>query len=104
MTIINSTSSEELLFYVNGKRICLINSPHKTLIEPETTLLAYLRNELKLTGTKLGCAEGGCGACTVMLSHYEVGKKAVVHRAINACLMPLCAVAGMHVSLYMYCL
>ena len=39
---------------------------------PETTLLSYLRNSLGLCGTKLGCGEGGCGACTVMLSHYRV--------------------------------
>jgi hypothetical protein len=51
--------------------------------------------ESGLTGTKLGCGEGGCGACTVMLSHYEGGK--VVHRAVNACLCPLYAIEGMHV-------
>lgn len=39
--------------------------------------------------------QGGCGACTVMLSHYEDGK--VVHRSANACLCPLYAVEGMHV-------
>ena len=39
---------------------------------PEMTLLSYLRNTLGLCGTKLGCGEGGCGACTVMLSYYRV--------------------------------
>lgn len=48
-----------------------------------------------LTGTKLGCGEGGCGACTVMLSHWDAGK--VHHRAVNACLCPLYAVEGAHV-------
>ncbi|QQP50708.1 Xanthine dehydrogenase, partial [Caligus rogercresseyi] len=33
---------------------------------PETTLLTYLRQNLRLTGAKLVCGEGGCGACTVM--------------------------------------
>ena len=42
------------------------------LARPETTLLSYLRNTLGLCGTKLGCGEGGCGACTVMLSQYRV--------------------------------
>lgn len=48
-----------------------------------------------LTGTKLGCGEGGCGACTVMVSSWE--QKQLQHRAINACLCPLYAVEGMHV-------
>lgn len=51
--------------------------------------------EIHLTGTKLGCAEGGCGACTVMVSH-QAGTK-LVHRSVNACLCPLYAVEGMHV-------
>ena len=48
-----------------------------------------------LTGTKLGCGEGGCGACTVMVSSWEQNK--LQHRAINACLCPLYAVEGVHV-------
>eukprot|EP00955_Chlamydomonas_euryale_P117372 366469-Chlamydomonas_euryale.AAC.6 len=51
--------------------------------------------EKGLTGTKLGCGEGGCGACTVMVSHWEGG--GIEHRAVNACLCPLYAVDGMHV-------
>lgn len=54
-----------------------------------------LDTERGLNGTKLGCGEGGCGACTVMLSHWEDGKP--VHRSVNACLCPLYAVEGMQV-------
>ena len=54
-----------------------------------------LAAEIHLTGTKLGCAEGGCGACTVMVSHQAESK--LVHRSVNACLCPLYAVEGMHV-------
>ncbi len=43
-----------------------------------------------LTGTKLGCGEGGRGACTVMVSSIVNGK--VEHRSVNACLAPLCSV------------
>ena len=42
----------------------------------------------------MGCGEGGCGACTVVLSRYDVYRKKVVHRAVNACLFPVLAVDG----------
>ena len=51
---------------------------------PETTLLAYLRNTLGLCGTKLGCGEGGCGACTVMLSQYRVVSRESSESSISA--------------------
>ena len=63
--------------------------------------------EIGLTGTKLGCSEGGCGACTVMVSQQR--DTGLVHRSVNACLCPLYAVEGMHVvtvegqSLACYC-
>ncbi len=50
-----------------------------------------------LTGSKLGCGEGGCGACTVMVSHH-IPQAGVKHAAVNACLTPLCAVHGMAVT------
>uniref|UniRef100_A0AAY4DHC6 Xanthine dehydrogenase n=1 Tax=Denticeps clupeoides TaxID=299321 RepID=A0AAY4DHC6_9TELE len=55
------------------------------------TLLTYLRRKLGLTGTKLGCAEGGCGACTVMISKFHPHLKCIVHHAVNACLAPVCS-------------
>lgn len=52
-----------------------------------------------MCGTKLGCGEGGCGACTVMVSQItdRVHKK-VKHLAVNACLIPVCAIHGMAVT------
>ena len=39
--------------------------------DPNQTILNFIRNELKKTGTKEGCAEGGCGACTIVLGELE---------------------------------
>lgn len=73
-----------LVFYVNGRKHDIKG------VEPETTLLQYLRgSSVGLTGTKLGCGEGGCGACTVMISSYDFRNKAIRHLAVNACLAPL---------------
>ncbi|CAH0581385.1 unnamed protein product [Chrysodeixis includens] len=82
----------ELVFYVNGKKVV------EPKPDPEWTLLWYLRKKLRLTGTKLGCAEGGCGACTVMVSKYNRTEKKVVHLAVNACLAPVCAMHGLAVT------
>ncbi|KVI09438.1 [2Fe-2S]-binding [Cynara cardunculus var. scolymus] len=77
--------SKDAILYVNGVRKVLPDGlAHLSLLE-------YLR------GTKLGCGEGGCGACTVMVSYFDQNSKKCVHQAINACLAPLYSVEGMHV-------
>ncbi|XP_011369071.1 xanthine dehydrogenase/oxidase [Pteropus vampyrus] len=78
-------TADELVFFVNGKKVVEKNA------DPETTLLAYLRRKLGLSGTKLGCGEGGCGACTVMLSKYDRLQNKIVHFSANACLAPICS-------------
>uniref|UniRef100_A0A803TI00 Xanthine dehydrogenase/oxidase n=1 Tax=Anolis carolinensis TaxID=28377 RepID=A0A803TI00_ANOCA len=60
-------------------------------VDPETTLLTYLRRKLGLCGTKLGCGEGGCGACTVMISRFDNLQKKIINYSANACLFPICA-------------
>ncbi|XP_032515070.2 xanthine dehydrogenase-like [Danaus plexippus] len=81
-----------LVFFVNGKKVI------ETEPDPEWTLLWYLRRKLQLTGTKYGCGEGGCGACTVMLSQYIKREDRVHHIAVNACLTPLCSIHGLAVT------
>ena len=53
--------------------------------DPTVTLLDYLRYTLRRTGTKEGCAEGDCGACTVLVG--ELDGDAVSWRAVNACIL-----------------
>ncbi|OQS02432.1 xanthine dehydrogenase [Thraustotheca clavata] len=77
-----------LLVYVNGEREEIKD------VDPEETLLSYLRNKKRLTGTKLGCGEGGCGACSVIVSKIDPKTKEISHSAVNSCLTPLCAVEG----------
>jgi xanthine dehydrogenase small subunit len=52
--------------------------------DPNETILNYIRLKLKKTGTKEGCAEGGCGACTVVIGELE--KNNIVYKAINSCI------------------
>ena len=54
-------------------------------IDPTLTVLNWLRYDSRRTGTKEGCAEGDCGACTVVLGELEGGK--VRFRAVNACIL-----------------
>jgi len=66
----------------------IVNGEARTAdVPPETTLLQLLRDHFHLTGAKLGCDVGDCGACTVIVDD----------RIVNACLMLAAQVNGRHV-------
>ncbi len=66
---------------VNGARL-------RVDADPERSLLSVLRDDLDLTGTKYGCGEGQCGACTVLVDGS----------AVRSCLTPVGSVAGKQVT------
>jgi len=70
----------EITFYVNGSAVTLSVDSHRRLLD-------VLRDELGLCGTKEGCGEGECGACTVIVDG----------RAVNACLYPAPEIDGKQV-------
>ncbi|GAA5943953.1 hypothetical protein JCM3775_004721 [Rhodotorula graminis] len=88
----DSVATSQLTFWLNGTKVVLDASQ----IDPDTTLLAFLRSQPGLTGTKQGCNEGGCGACTVVLQSIHPRTNEVQHLAINACLAPLVCLEGKH--------
>ncbi len=53
-------------------KLCVNGEEHELIIEPRRTLLSALRKDLGLTGAKVGCDEGTCGACTVLLDEKPV--------------------------------
>lgn len=71
----------EISFKLNGQAV-------KVSVPPETLLVDLLRDQLGLTGTKVGCREGECGVCTVLLDGAPV----------NSCLLPARKAAGREVT------
>jgi xanthine dehydrogenase small subunit len=69
----------------------LVSTEHAT----GSTVLDFIRYYKRLVGTKIGCREGDCGACTILVGDFEKGK--LVYRSMTSCLMPLGNAAGKHI-------
>jgi len=79
--------TSNIVEFVYQNRIIEIKRP-----DPNETLLNYIRTKLKKTGTKEGCAEGGCGACTIVLG--ELKNNEINYKAINSCITFLPTLQG----------
>jgi xanthine dehydrogenase small subunit len=73
----------------------LNNEDITTDLHPGTTVLDFVRYRKNLKGTKIGCREGDCGACTILVGELIDGK--VRYRSMTSCLMPLANAAGKHI-------
>ena len=72
---------DTLTIRINDRKYQVNGSPTRPLVD-------YIREELQLTGTKIGCGSGECGACTVILD----GKP------VNSCLIPVASAAGKEIQ------
>lgn len=88
----NIQFENQITFYLNGEKTVLKNP------SPDGSLSDFIRSGkyMNLSGTKIGCNEGGCGACTVTIGNFDPVKGKVFYKAVNSCIVPLLAIDGTH--------
>ncbi|MDH3533627.1 MAG: 2Fe-2S iron-sulfur cluster-binding protein, partial [Gammaproteobacteria bacterium] len=79
-------SPQSIRFVIDGEIVELEG------VDPTRTVLQYLRDDLRRTGTKEGCAEGDCGACTVVIGELDGDRLAL--RTVNSCIQFLPTLDG----------
>lgn len=77
----NESQKQQIEFTINGKK-------WSGMVHPMKRLLDTIREDIGLTGTKEGCGEGECGACTVLVND----------RPVMSCLMPTCQAHGAEIT------
>ncbi len=82
------TTSDTIRFVIDGELYELRD------VDPTRTVLQFLREDLGKTGTKEGCAEGDCGACTVNIVELDRNGEDVAVRAVNSCIQFLPTLDG----------
>lgn len=80
--------AEEIVFILNNEIVSVDANP-------AIALLDFIRKEKHMTGTKEGCREGDCGACTVLVGELNGNK--VKYHSVNSCLFPFADVKGKHI-------
>ncbi len=87
MASVDRPDTDHAIRFLHGGSVCEISD-----CDPTATVLDYLRLDAGLTGTKEGCAEGDCGACTVVVG--ELHGERLAYRALNACILLLPSLHG----------
>ncbi|AEV29576.1 xanthine dehydrogenase, iron-sulfur cluster and FAD-binding subunit A [Sphaerochaeta pleomorpha str. Grapes] len=72
-------------FFLNGEKKTILADPMQRTVD-------LLRSELEMTGTKEGCSDGDCGACTVSIGSWE--ESGFVYRSVASCLLPVGRLQG----------